>query len=152
MHIAKCLMKRSNLHEMFWGHAVNTACYIHNRLHCGSNPNGKTPYEMINNKRPNISNMRVFGCMAEVFVEKGLRDKSFDKGGDHSRSGIFLGYCNQSNGYIFHIPELKRIVTRRDAVFNESALPCVVGETSLANNSIEGDKPLPHLKTEVFVE
>ena len=101
------------MHEQFWGHAVDTACYIHNRLYCASNPKGKTPYEMVHKYKPKVDHIKVIGCRAEVFVEKSLREKSFDSGGDHSRTGIFLGYCKQSRGYLFYIPELKRIVTRR---------------------------------------
>ena len=50
------------MHVQFWGHAVNTACYIHNRTSSGSNPNNKTPYEMIHGKKPNVKHFRVFGC------------------------------------------------------------------------------------------
>ena len=45
---------------------------------------------------------------------------------------------------MFYIPELKRIVSRRlkDSDFDQSHLPLVVGETSLANNS---DPKIPKL-------
>ena len=132
------------MHEQFWGHAVDTACYIHNRLYCASNPGGKTPYEMVHKIKPNVDHMKVFGCRAEVFVEKSLRNKSFGAGSDHSKTGIFLGYCKKSRGGVFYIPELKRIVSRRlkDSDFDQSHLPLVVGETSLANNS---DPNIPKL-------
>ena len=89
---------------------------------------------MVTGHRPNVSNMRVFGCRAEVFVEKQLRSKTFDETGDNSRSALFIGYCKQSRGYLFYVPELKRVVTRRDASFDEAILPCVVGESTLVTN------------------
>lgn len=49
-----------------------------------------------------------------------------------------MGYCKLSNGYVFYIPQLKRVVTRRDAAFNEGHLPGSVGETSVVSI---GDKP-----------
>ena len=78
--------------------------------------------------RPNLSKLRVFGCHAEVYIERHLRDKSFSESGDHSRSSIFLGYCKLPNSYAFYIPQLKWVVTQQDAAFNEGHLPRSVGK------------------------
>jgi hypothetical protein len=133
VNMSKCLMRRSGLDPKFWGFAVDTACHIHNRLSTRSNPGDKSPYELVKKKKPNLSHLKVFGCKAEIFVEKSLREKSYSESGDHSRTGIFLGYDHVSKGgYIFYVPELKtaRIVCRRDAHF--APLSTTVGETSLA--------------------
>ena len=94
VHVAKCLLRRARLDAQFWGHALSTACYIINRVSTRSNPNAISPYEMNTGWQPNLSKLRVFGCHAEVYIEKHLRDKRFSESGDHSRSGIFWVIAN----------------------------------------------------------
>ncbi|GJY01627.1 retrovirus-related pol polyprotein from transposon TNT 1-94 [Tanacetum coccineum] len=45
----------------FWAEAVNTACYVLNRV-LVTKPQNKTPYELLIGKSPSISFMRPFGC------------------------------------------------------------------------------------------
>nr|GEV51000.1 putative ribonuclease H-like domain-containing protein [Tanacetum cinerariifolium] len=44
----------------FWPEAVNTACYVQNRV-LVTKPHNKTPYELLHDKTPSISFMRPFG-------------------------------------------------------------------------------------------
>ena len=92
-------------------------------------------------QKPDLSNMRIYGCAAEVFVEKVLRNKSFGPSGDHSRTGVFLGYARMCKGYGYHIPKLDQVVIRKTADFDEGHLPYSVGETSIAKpNTTPGIK------------
>ena len=75
VNTAKTIMLQSGLPVEFWAHAVCTAAYTINRLSHVRLPDGITPYEAMHDKRPNISNMRVFGCHAETLVEKRYRTK-----------------------------------------------------------------------------
>ena len=84
-------------------------------------------------ERPNISNMRVFGCHAEVLIEKRYRRKDITD--ENSDSAIFIGYCRQSAGYIFYIPHKHQVVSRRDAHFNQAYFPARVGETMLIDSN-----------------
>ncbi|GJY90657.1 ribonuclease H-like domain-containing protein [Tanacetum coccineum] len=45
----------------FWAEAVNTACYVQNRV-LVTKPYNKTPYELLIGRKPIISFMRPFGC------------------------------------------------------------------------------------------
>ena len=140
-------MIQSKLPVEFWAHAVCTAAYTLNRLSHVRLPNGITPYEAMHNARPNIANMRVFGCHAEVLIEKRYRVK--DMTDVNSESAIFIGYCRQSSGYIFYIPDKHLVVSRRDARFNQAFFPARVGETMLVDrNTIKtdykSDLALPH--------
>ncbi|GKF31463.1 retrovirus-related pol polyprotein from transposon TNT 1-94, partial [Tanacetum coccineum] len=45
----------------FWAEAVNTACYVLNRV-LVTKPQNKTPYELLIGKQPSISFIRPFGC------------------------------------------------------------------------------------------
>ena len=73
--------------------------------------------------------MRAFGCHAEILLEKRYRTK--DLTSPNSESAIFIGYCRQSAGYIFYIPDKHLVVSRRDADFNQSYYPAKVGDTML---------------------
>nr|GEV96925.1 hypothetical protein [Tanacetum cinerariifolium] len=45
----------------FWAKAVNTACYVQNRV-LVTKPHNKTPYELLHGRTPSIGFMRPFGC------------------------------------------------------------------------------------------
>jgi hypothetical protein len=48
---------------VFWGEAVVTAVYILNRSPTKT-LNGMTPYEAWHGRKPTVSHLRVFGCLA----------------------------------------------------------------------------------------
>nr|GEV75026.1 ribonuclease H-like domain-containing protein [Tanacetum cinerariifolium] len=50
----------------FWAEAVNTACYVHNRV-LVTKPHNKTPYELLHGRTPSIGFMRPFGCPVTIF-------------------------------------------------------------------------------------
>ncbi|GJR96422.1 retrovirus-related pol polyprotein from transposon TNT 1-94 [Tanacetum coccineum] len=81
-----------NLHEYYeklflWAEAVATACYIQNRsvirLHYG-----KTPYELLLNKLPDLSFFHVFGALCYPTNDSEDLGKLQPKAG----IGIFIGY------------------------------------------------------------
>ena len=115
-NVAKTLMQQSNLPVQFWAHSICTAAYISNRLSHRRLPEGITPHEAIFGVRPNNKNLRVFGCHAEILIEKEYRRK--DLTDPCSDSAIFIGYCRQSTGYLFYIPGKHSIVSRRDRSAN----------------------------------
>ncbi|GKG00066.1 ribonuclease H-like domain-containing protein, partial [Tanacetum coccineum] len=45
----------------FWAKAVNTACYVQNRV-LVNKPHNKTPYEIFLGRKPALGFMRPFGC------------------------------------------------------------------------------------------
>nr|GEU39931.1 retrovirus-related Pol polyprotein from transposon TNT 1-94 [Tanacetum cinerariifolium] len=49
----------------FWVEAVNTTCYVQNRV-LVTKPNNKTPYELLHGRTPNIGFMRPFGCPVTI--------------------------------------------------------------------------------------
>nr|GEZ28870.1 hypothetical protein [Tanacetum cinerariifolium] len=49
----------------FWAEAVNTACYVHNRV-LVTKPHNKTPYELLHSRLPSIGFMRPFGCPVTI--------------------------------------------------------------------------------------
>jgi 5'-3' exoribonuclease 2 len=57
-----------------WAEAVATAVYIMNRTPT-STVHGMTPEEKYNGKKPDLSHLKVFGCIAYVYVPDELRTK-----------------------------------------------------------------------------
>nr|GFC39890.1 retrovirus-related Pol polyprotein from transposon TNT 1-94 [Tanacetum cinerariifolium] len=49
----------------FWAEAVNTACYVQNRV-LVTKPQHKTPYELLHGRSPSIGFMRPCGCLVTI--------------------------------------------------------------------------------------
>lgn len=58
-----------------WAEAVNTACYLRNRVSStASKDQTKTPYEVLLNKKPNLQHLRIFGSKAVMHIYKRLKE------------------------------------------------------------------------------
>nr|GEX72739.1 hypothetical protein [Tanacetum cinerariifolium] len=62
---ARTMLADSLLPISFWVEAVNTACYVQNRV-LVTKPHNKTPYELLHGKTPSIGFMRPFGCLVTI--------------------------------------------------------------------------------------
>nr|GEV29122.1 putative ribonuclease H-like domain-containing protein [Tanacetum cinerariifolium] len=62
---AKTMLADSLLPILFWVKAVNTACYVQNRVLVTKSHN-QTPYELLHGRTPSIGFMRLFGCPVTI--------------------------------------------------------------------------------------
>ncbi|GJZ51521.1 putative ribonuclease H-like domain-containing protein [Tanacetum coccineum] len=62
---ARTMLADSFLPTTFWAEAVNTVCYVQNRV-LVTKPHNKTPYELLHGKPPSINFMRPFGCPVTI--------------------------------------------------------------------------------------
>nr|GEU49468.1 hypothetical protein [Tanacetum cinerariifolium] len=62
---ARTMLADSLLPIPFWAKAVNTACYVQNRV-LVTKPQNKTPYELLHGRTPSIGFMRPFGCLVTI--------------------------------------------------------------------------------------
>ncbi|GKA85245.1 putative ribonuclease H-like domain-containing protein [Tanacetum coccineum] len=60
-----CERKDSKLPTTFWTEAVNTDCYVQNRV-LVTKPHNKTPYELFLGRKPALVFMRPFGCPVTI--------------------------------------------------------------------------------------
>nr|GEZ83766.1 retrovirus-related Pol polyprotein from transposon TNT 1-94 [Tanacetum cinerariifolium] len=74
--------------------AVNTACYVQNRVLVVKSHN-KTPYELFNGRTPALSFIRPFGCLVTILNTKDHLGK-FDGKADE---GFFVGYSINSKAF-----------------------------------------------------
>jgi transposase InsO family protein len=105
--MARTILNESNVEKYFWAEAINTSCYILNRVSIRKVLN-KTPYELWKGRKPNISYFHIFGCYCYILNNKDSLGK-FDSKSD---KGIFLGYSSTSKAY--------RIYNLRTRVLEES--------------------------------
>jgi len=92
--MARTMLNEHKLPQYLWAEAVNTSCYVINRVIIRSKL-GKTPYELWSGRKPQIGYFRVFGCKCFILNTKDNLGK-FDAKSDE---GIFLGYSTISKAY-----------------------------------------------------
>jgi len=73
------MIHENNLAKHFWAEAVNTTCYVQNRIYIRPILE-KTAYELFKGRRPNISYFHHFGCTCYILNNK-LCLKKFDAKG-----------------------------------------------------------------------
>ena len=76
----------------------------------------KAPYKSWHCRRPNVSHLRFFGCVAYALINSQVRQKLDDK----SEKCIFVGYCTESKAYRLYNPLNGKILVRRDVIFDEN--------------------------------
>ena len=102
------MLTKDGLPLYFWAKAVNTTCYIINRVMVRPIIK-KIPYELYKGKKPNLSHFKAFGCVCYI-LNNGKSDvEKFDKRSD---KGIFLGYASNVRAY--------RVFNKRTLVVEES--------------------------------
>ena len=82
---ARALLLLSGLPHFLWKEAMNHLTWLQNRTPARAN-NGKTPYEMKNKIKPNLSGIQEFGAAAYV---KDLKAGKLDA---RAKLGHFIGY------------------------------------------------------------
>ena len=114
MEAARSMLLHSHLPLSFWAEAVSTANYLRNRSPTSS-LSGKTPYECWNGMKPDLSNLRVFGCISYMHIPKELRKKLDPK----SEKCIFAGYPDGTKGYKLYNLKTQRFTRSRSILFCE---------------------------------
>ncbi|GAV75940.1 hypothetical protein CFOL_v3_19416, partial [Cephalotus follicularis] len=116
--IARTMLCKNSLPKYFWAEAVNTACWVLNRITIRPILK-KTLYELWRGRKPNISYFHTFRCRCFVHNNDKENLGKFDVKADE---GIFLGYSNSSKAY--RIFNKKRLVVKESmhVIFDESNL------------------------------
>jgi hypothetical protein len=84
--MARALLKQRGMPTAFWGEAVVTTVYIFNRSPTKA-LNGMTPYEAWHGRKPVVSHLWVFGCLA--FTKEIGHIGKLD---NRSTPVVFIGY------------------------------------------------------------
>ena len=114
---ARSMINHASLPKKFWAEAVATAMYIRNRVPTSAHKLSTTPYELWFGSKPDISNVKVFGCVSYAHVPCELRSKLDDR----AEKMVFVGYSTRAKAYRLYDMASQKIVTRRDVVFDETS-------------------------------
>ena len=113
---ARSMIAHAALPNIFWAEAISTAAYVRNRLPTTALKENETPYERWYGRKPDVSHLRVFGCMAYAHVPDSERRKLDKK----SKKMRFVGYSLASKGYRLLDETNRKMYIRRDVEFNEN--------------------------------
>lgn len=109
------MLKSMKVPPEFWGEAVCTVVYVLNRSPTKALDN-RTPFEAWHGKKPRVSHMKIFGCLAHVKVVGPGQNKLSDR----SSKMIFIGYEIGTKGYRFFNRATSKLVVSRDVIFEEN--------------------------------
>jgi hypothetical protein len=95
------MLLEAGLPTRLWGEAALTACYLSNRTPRQYSEQVATPEEKWTDRKPDLSHLKVFGCVAYAQLAKEQRDKLDPT----SIRGVFTGYTPTTRQYRVYNPE-----------------------------------------------
>ncbi|GJV85651.1 retrovirus-related pol polyprotein from transposon TNT 1-94 [Tanacetum coccineum] len=124
---ARTMLSASKLPLFFWDEAIATACYTQNRsIIIPSHEN--TAYHIINDRKPLIRHLHIFGCTCYLTRDGENLDKMKEKGDPC----ILVGYSTHSKGYRVYNKITRLIVESIHIKFDEIK---EMTKTSVDNNT-----------------
>nr|GEV73765.1 retrovirus-related Pol polyprotein from transposon TNT 1-94 [Tanacetum cinerariifolium] len=131
----RTMLADSKLPTAFWAEAVNTTCYVQNRM-LVVKPHNKTPYELFHSKTSALSFMKPFGCPVTILNTLDYLGKFNGKADE----GFFVRYLMNSKAFrVFN--SRKRIVEENLHIRFSENTPNAV-EVKNASTPMETQKPL----------
>ncbi|GKE53283.1 retrovirus-related pol polyprotein from transposon TNT 1-94 [Tanacetum coccineum] len=121
------MLSASKLPLFFWAEAIATACYTQNRSIIIPT-HEKMAYHIINDRKPSIKHLHIFGCTCYLTRDGENLDKMKEKGDPC----ILVGYSTQSKGYRVYNKRTRLIVESIHLRFDEIK---EMSETSVANDT-----------------
>ncbi|GJW00367.1 ribonuclease H-like domain-containing protein [Tanacetum coccineum] len=128
---ARTMLFDSRLSITFWAEAVNTTCYVLNRVLI-TKPHNKTPYELIRGRPPLIDFMKPFGCPITILNTRDQLGKFDGK----ANEGYFVGLVQQAKEYEH---------TNNTNNFNAVSTPVSAAGPSSPVNTAELYSPFKHV-------
>jgi len=140
------MLYEAQLPPSLWGEALATQIHVWNRLPTFS-LKGMTPYEAWFKRKPNGSHLRVWGCLAYVFIQKDKR-RSLQP---HMEKCVFMGYPSSYKGWKFYNATTQKHLISEHAEFDEGIFPGLAKykATSPADHTPPGSPPLVPVSTSV---
>nr|GEV92061.1 hypothetical protein [Tanacetum cinerariifolium] len=118
---ARTMLVDYKLPTTFWAEAVNTACYVQNRV-LVVKPHNKTPYELFHGRTLTLSFIRPFRCLVTILNTIDHLEK-FDGKADE---GFFVGYSLNSKAFRVFNSRTRILEENLHIRFSENS-PNVVG-------------------------
>uniref|UniRef100_A0A2N9FVA6 Integrase catalytic domain-containing protein n=1 Tax=Fagus sylvatica TaxID=28930 RepID=A0A2N9FVA6_FAGSY len=94
LDMVRSMMAQANLLISFWGDALMAVAYILNRVPSKSVPS--TPYELWSGKKPDLSNLRPWGCAGYIHNATHKHGKLSPR----ANKCVFIRYSDEFKGYV----------------------------------------------------
>lgn len=115
--LSRAMIIACKLPLKFWQEAASTVCYIRNRTPVG--PEGKTPEEAFTGRKPSISHLKVWGCLAYARVPKENRENKLYP---TAVQCVFIGYKPTTRQYRLYNPKTSTVIEATAPDFEEDKL------------------------------
>jgi hypothetical protein len=115
LNMVRTMLDEYKTPNQFWAEAINTACYSINRLYLYRILK-KTSYELLTDKKPNVSYFRVFGSKCFILVKRGRKSKFAPK----AVEGFLLGYDSNTRAYRVFNKSTGLVEVSCDIMFDET--------------------------------
>lgn len=122
----RAMSSQSGVPKEMWPETLKTATYLLNRSPTSCNV--LTPAEVWYKSRPDLSNLKIFGCAAYNLIPKDVRQSKLDA---RCNKCVMIGYA--PTGYRLYDMEKNKIIVSRDVKFNESEFPFKENNISMEN-------------------
>nr|GEU29328.1 putative ribonuclease H-like domain-containing protein [Tanacetum cinerariifolium] len=125
---ARTMLADSHLLIPIWAKAVNTACYVQNRV-LVTKPHNKTPYKLLHGRTPSIGFMRPFSCpmtILNTLDSLGKFERKVDEGflvGYSVTSKAFRVFNSTSPTWLFDIDSLTRTMNYQPVTAGNQTKP-----------------------------
>ncbi|GKF23652.1 putative ribonuclease H-like domain-containing protein, partial [Tanacetum coccineum] len=116
------ILADSKLPTTFWADAVNTTCYVQNRL-LVVKPHNKTPYEIFRGRTPSLSFLKPFGYHVTILNTLDHLGKFDGKSDD----GLFVGYSLNSKAFRVYNIRTRKVEKNLHVRFLEDK-PIITGD------------------------
>jgi hypothetical protein len=113
--MSRAMLLDCGLSSWFWPLSTQAGVHIKNRVPHASIPTDSTPFQGWFNKKPDLSHLRPFGALV---TSRKPNSDNLNKLALRGEEGRFVGYANDSKGYLIWFPESRAIRPRRDVVFH----------------------------------
>ena len=107
------MLNKSSLPKRFWAEATNTVVYMINRSP-SSAINFRTPMHVWSGRKPSLTHIKPFGCLAYVHTDQGKLNPRASK-------VVFIRYPSGVKGYKVWLISEKKCVVSRNIIFHEHA-------------------------------
>jgi len=108
------MLFEAKLPLLLWGEALTAQIHVWNRLPTSS-LKGMTPHEAWFKCKPDVSHLRIWGCLAYVFIQKD-KHRSLQS---HMETCVFVGYPSGYKGWKFYNPTTRKYIISERAEFDE---------------------------------
>ena len=109
MDMGRCLLAEAKINKYFWPEIIMAAAYLKNKG-LANTAELKTSFEIFFKKKPDLSNLHIYGSRARVHIPQQKFGSKWDQ---REIKGILIGYSN--NGYRMLVNN--KIIVTKDVEF-----------------------------------